>query len=832
MRKLQGQTVSGMIVPHTTKDKYPTHSSEYGKGGHKEVTTLQDRDDIPEERLIDGTICYIKETDKEYQYKNKKWVEYTNINKEVIIQESDKLQQEINKLKDSKQDKGDYVVNSTLNQYAKKSDIPDIISQDLSNYAKKSDIPDTSNFAKKSDIPQEQDLSNYAKKSDIPDVSQFAKKSDIPQGQDLSKYATKEYVDSKTFSGGGKNYEVTDFSVTGNELHIKQNNGINKSVTLPTTGGSTPGKDGIDGDGIEQVYFNSNTSSLQGSILNYTFGYVNGDHSTQKILRDYAPTTDNYVPEQCTNYVVKPTVDLQYVYVSQRKKVFAEGSTTKKVWGEFEPLRLLYVYTKAEIDPSLVEQAIKSALEESAKLDEIIRQKLLDQFGIDKEALQKALQQIKDGQTELNNVQAEINKLKGKVDVNASSIDTLTNTVKNVGFNLDAVKAQLTQYVTSSDIDDKVAKAVRTTLDGLEPSWTTIVAELWPDKDLSKASQIKINSDNISALTERTTQTEHDVAALKLSTGDKSAAAELVAAVSDKQTGKVTAASIIAAVNNSSSEVTLKADKIQLDGKTIAKEIQAEDLELKGHVKATNAEIQGEIIATQFQSGLNDQNGIIVLSKAPIEKQFFRVKGQANTNKAYMYYDGRNMNIAIWDSQLEFWKKLNLNNLVRISEEESWEEKYFYQSKDNIGKNTDVMSLFLKHKTSSMNPNNFNQIKLYRYHSGDTGEQDNDRRYYSEPDTLHGDQLEQNSVLFDNLQSISQGMNTYVNKCTVMVMVQSGQQTFSLNLKGVYHSDTDQIDVYINEKFVLSTGQHEYDDIESLPLEAAIDIWDAIIKYQ
>jgi hypothetical protein len=79
------------------------------------------------------------------------------------------------------------------------------------------------------------------------------------------------------------------------------------------------------------------------------------------------------VPEQCTNYVVKPTVDLQYVYVSQRKKIFAEGSTTKKVWGEFEPLRLLYVYTKAEIDPSLVEQAIKSALEESAKLDEIIR---------------------------------------------------------------------------------------------------------------------------------------------------------------------------------------------------------------------------------------------------------------------------------------------------------------------------------------------------------------------------------------------------------------------------------------------------------------------------
>lgn len=77
MNNIDGQQVSSPIVPHTIKDTYPTHYSIYGNGGHKEVSTIDERDEIPVERLTQGTICYVKETDKEYIYKNKEWKVYT-----------------------------------------------------------------------------------------------------------------------------------------------------------------------------------------------------------------------------------------------------------------------------------------------------------------------------------------------------------------------------------------------------------------------------------------------------------------------------------------------------------------------------------------------------------------------------------------------------------------------------------------------------------------------------------------------------------------------------------------------------------------------------------
>ena len=116
----------------------------------------------------------------------------------------------------------------TLNssQYAKTSDVPTKVSelqndlhyltehQSLQDYAKKSDIPDTKNLAKKSDIPslegyatkswvenkgyltEHQSLQDYAKKSQIPDIKGLAKKSDIPS---LDGYATKSWVEDKKY---------------------------------------------------------------------------------------------------------------------------------------------------------------------------------------------------------------------------------------------------------------------------------------------------------------------------------------------------------------------------------------------------------------------------------------------------------------------------------------------------------------------------------------------------------------------------------------------------------------------------------------------------------
>lgn len=97
------------------------------------------------------------------------------------------------------------VDNTTLDNYAKKSDIPDvsdfITAEALEPYAKSEDIPDVSSFitaealepyAKSEDIP---DVSGFATKTELTEaVEPLAKKTDIP---DVSGFAEKNYVDTE-----------------------------------------------------------------------------------------------------------------------------------------------------------------------------------------------------------------------------------------------------------------------------------------------------------------------------------------------------------------------------------------------------------------------------------------------------------------------------------------------------------------------------------------------------------------------------------------------------------------------------------------------------------
>lgn len=76
MSELKGTNIAAPVVPFTGNDTYPTHYSLYGKGGHKEVATIDERNSIPADRLTEGTIVYVAETDKEYQYKNGEFVAY------------------------------------------------------------------------------------------------------------------------------------------------------------------------------------------------------------------------------------------------------------------------------------------------------------------------------------------------------------------------------------------------------------------------------------------------------------------------------------------------------------------------------------------------------------------------------------------------------------------------------------------------------------------------------------------------------------------------------------------------------------------------------------
>ena len=67
--ELKGTNIYAPIVPGTDEDKYPTHDSKHGKGGYKEVSTLEERDSLPEERLRVGCKVYVVSEGKEFHYK-------------------------------------------------------------------------------------------------------------------------------------------------------------------------------------------------------------------------------------------------------------------------------------------------------------------------------------------------------------------------------------------------------------------------------------------------------------------------------------------------------------------------------------------------------------------------------------------------------------------------------------------------------------------------------------------------------------------------------------------------------------------------------------------
>lgn len=67
---LQGTNIISMIVPTNHADTYATHDSFYGKGGWREVNTLNERDAIPQERRRQGMVVFVKETYKAYILKN------------------------------------------------------------------------------------------------------------------------------------------------------------------------------------------------------------------------------------------------------------------------------------------------------------------------------------------------------------------------------------------------------------------------------------------------------------------------------------------------------------------------------------------------------------------------------------------------------------------------------------------------------------------------------------------------------------------------------------------------------------------------------------------
>lgn len=84
MSDLLGTNIATGIVPFTTEDTFPTHYSQYGKGGWKQVATVAERDAISIERRELGMAVYVSETNKIYTLKdglsNEDWVMMMPVN--------------------------------------------------------------------------------------------------------------------------------------------------------------------------------------------------------------------------------------------------------------------------------------------------------------------------------------------------------------------------------------------------------------------------------------------------------------------------------------------------------------------------------------------------------------------------------------------------------------------------------------------------------------------------------------------------------------------------------------------------------------------------------
>ena len=69
MAKLKGTVLASPVVPSDSLDTYPTHSAEYGKGGHKSVNNISDLNLIPLARREEGMTVYVISEESDYRLK-------------------------------------------------------------------------------------------------------------------------------------------------------------------------------------------------------------------------------------------------------------------------------------------------------------------------------------------------------------------------------------------------------------------------------------------------------------------------------------------------------------------------------------------------------------------------------------------------------------------------------------------------------------------------------------------------------------------------------------------------------------------------------------------
>ena len=148
MAALQGTILASKIVPTDSLDTYATHEDKYGRGGHRSVDTLEERDNITTPRRKEGMTVYVKENKTKYILEsgidNANWkVDSSGGGSGGAVDLSDY-----------------YKKTETYNKAEVDTKIAEIPSADLTNYYNKTEVDN-----KIADIP-ETDLSNYYNKTE------------------------------------------------------------------------------------------------------------------------------------------------------------------------------------------------------------------------------------------------------------------------------------------------------------------------------------------------------------------------------------------------------------------------------------------------------------------------------------------------------------------------------------------------------------------------------------------------------------------------------------------------------------------------------------------
>lgn len=271
--ELYGLQVTNTITPCTSKDKYATHDSQYGRGGWHEVNTIDERNNIPADRRRDGMACYVKETGKVYILNGYAWNVFTGADGATVKD-----------IVDAAIAAGDITLDVDLTQYLTKTEF----NKTLEDYAKVSDLDSinekTGDLQDQVDTKaSEEDLNNL--KNDVNTVkdSLTALSEAALTQDDWETIATKEelnnYVTNEAYGLDKEAYDLQLESVNTEITNIKENYASKEFLT-------------------EQGYINSEildtTLKEAGFIDEDTLNnkLVNGEYVVKDDLTDYATLDD------------------------------------------------------------------------------------------------------------------------------------------------------------------------------------------------------------------------------------------------------------------------------------------------------------------------------------------------------------------------------------------------------------------------------------------------------------------------------------------------------------------------------------------------------------